>query len=288
MIGALLAVVASLALLPLLGGAAALAQDAPPVSYERYDVDFDVRPDGSFVVRETQQIRFDGEFSQAFAEIPLAYTTRIDDMSVTERGVIDLPYTAGGEGPGTFTTEYDGDSLYVDWTFTPTQPGEIRTFVVEYIVTGGLWIYPDGDPSTGGGQALLEWRAVPADRSGVPVEASRVTVTLPPDPGTGQPAPAGVLTATSFDWPSDIQTGDGQVTFDSSEPIPDGLSFLVQVGFPRGIVSAEAQPWQVAADRYVLHLRRRWLRIRGGARRAGGDGRRAAPGRVDNHSHRHG
>lgn len=239
---------AVLAAMVLAGAAPVVAQDAPPVTYQRYDVDFDVRPDGSFVVRETQQIRFDGEFSQAFAEIPLAYTTRIDGVSVTERGAIDLPYTAGGQGPGTFSTEYDGDSLYVDWTFTPTRPGEVRTFVVEYTVTGGLWIYPDGDPSTGSGQALLEWRAVPADRSGAPVEASRVTVTLPPDPATGQPVPSGDLTATSFDWPSEMQIGDGRVTFDSSEPIPDGLAMLVQVGFPHGIVSAEAQPWQVAED----------------------------------------
>ena len=235
--GVLIAVMLAIALA---GAAPVGAQDAPPVTYERYDVHFDVRPDGSFVVRETQQIRFDGEFSQAFAEIPLDYTTRIDGVSVTERGAIDLPFTAGGEGPGTFTTEYDGNSLYVDWTFTPTQPGEVRTFVVEYTVTGGLWIYPDGD--------LLEWRAVPADRSGAPVQASRVVVALPPDPGTGQPVPAGDLAATSFDWPSDIRIDDGLVTFDSSEPILDGLSMLVQVSFPHGIVSAAVQPWQEAED----------------------------------------
>jgi hypothetical protein len=235
--GVLIAVMAAIVLA---GAAPVIAQDAPPVTYQRYDVDFDVRPDGSFVVRETQQIRFDGEFSQAFAEIPLDYTTRIDGVSVTERGAIDLPYTAGGQGPGTFSTEYDGNNLYVDWTFAPTQPGEVRTFVVEYTVTGGLWIYPDGD--------LLEWRAVPADRSGVPVEASRVVVALPPDPATGRPVPTGQLTATSFDWPSEVQIDDGRVTFDSSEPIPDGLAMLVQVGFPHGIVSAEAQPWQVAED----------------------------------------
>ncbi|HSN74590.1 MAG TPA: DUF2207 domain-containing protein, partial [Anaerolineae bacterium] len=217
-----------------------LAQDTPLVVYERYDVEVDVRPDGSFVVREIQQIRFDDEFSQGFAEIPLDYTTRIDDVSVSERDAIDLPYTAGGEGPGTFTTEYDGGSLYVDWTFTPTKPGDVRTFVVEYTVIGGLWIYPDGD--------LLEWRAVPADRSGVPVQASRVTVTLPSDPAAGQPVPAGDLSATSFDQPSAIEIDDGQVTFDSAGPIPDGAARLVQVGFPHGVVSAEPQDWQVAED----------------------------------------
>ncbi len=39
------------------------AQDAPAVLYERYDVDIAVQPDGSFVVRETQQIRFGGQYT---------------------------------------------------------------------------------------------------------------------------------------------------------------------------------------------------------------------------------
>ena len=126
---------------------AGLAQNAPPVTYERYDVAIDVKPDGSFAVREIQQIRFDDEFTQAFAEIPLAYTTRIDDVSIYEG---DARYAAGGEGPGTFTTQYDGDNLAVDWTFEPTRPGDVRTFVLAYTVAGGLWSYPDRD--------LLEWR----------------------------------------------------------------------------------------------------------------------------------
>jgi hypothetical protein len=222
----------------------ALAQDAPPVVYERYDVAFDVRPDGSFVVRETQQIRFDGQFSQAFAEIPLDYTTRVDAVQVYEG---DIPYARNGSGPGSFTTEYDGSNLYVDWTFTPTRPGDVRTFVVEYLVAGGLWIYPDGD--------LLEWRAVPADRSGVPVQASRVTVTLPPDPATGQPAPANQLSATSFDQPSSIQIEDGQVVFESAGAIPDGAAFQVQVGFPHGLVDDQPALWQLMEDRADLTYR---------------------------------
>jgi hypothetical protein len=221
-----------------------LAQDAPPVVYERYDVVFDVRPDGTFVVRETQQIRFDGQFSQAFAEIPLDYTTRVDGVQVYEG---DTPYVRNGSGPGSFTTEYDGSNLYVDWTFTPTQPGDVRTFVVEYLVAGGLWIYPDGD--------LLEWRAVPADRSGAPVQASRVTVTLPPDPATGQPAPASQLSATSFDQPSSIQIDDGQAVFESAGAIPDGVALQVQVGFPHGLVDDQPALWQLMEDRADLTYR---------------------------------
>lgn len=238
------------------GFSGSAAQDAPPVTYQRYDVTFDVQPDGTFLVRETQQIRFDGEFRQAFAEIPLAYTTRIDNVAVYED---DIAYQAGGEGPGTFVTQYDGDHLYVDWTFEPTQPGDVRTFTLAYTVVGGLWVYPSDDPATGPGQALLEWRAVPADRSGVPVLNNQVTVTLPPDPATGQPVPAGDLQAASFGHEADFQIDDGRVTFTGQGAIPDGVALQVQVAFPDRIVQAQPQPWQVAEDTANLVYRYRSL-----------------------------
>jgi hypothetical protein len=222
----------------------AYAQDVPPASYERYDVDFVVQPNGVFTVREIQQIRFDGQFSQAFAEIPLAYTTRVDDIRVYEG---DTPLVRNGSGPGSFSTEYEGDYIYVEWTYEQTEPGDVRTFVVEYTVVGGLWIYPDGD--------LLEWRAVPADRGGLPVQASRVTVALPPDPATGQAVPASELSATTFDEPSGVQIDDGRVTFDSAGPIPDDAAFLVQVAFPHGIVDDQPALWQLMEDRADLTYR---------------------------------
>ena len=154
------------------------------MTYERYDVAIDVKPDGTFTVRETQQIRFDGEFSQAFAEIPLAYTTRIDDVTIYEG---DTPYTVGGDGPGTYTTEYGDDKLAVDWTFE--QHGLATCARLR-------WRIPSSAGLDLSRRRPLEWRAVPADRSGVPVEASRVTVALPPDPATGRPVPADDLRAT--------------------------------------------------------------------------------------------
>ena len=223
---------------------AGLAQDGPPVTYERYDVAIEVKPDGSFAVQEIQQIRFDDEFTQAFAVIPLAYTTRIDDVSVYEG---DTAYTVGGDGPSTFTTQYDGDNLAVDWTFERTRPGDVRTFVLAYTVAGGLWSYPDSD--------LLEWRAVPADRSGVPVQASRVTVTLPADPASGLPVPVQDLRATAFGAPANAQSTDSQIVFEANQAIPDGTALQVQVGFPHGLVAAEPQAWQIAEDNADLVYR---------------------------------
>ena len=228
----------------LAGAAPGWAQDAPPIVYERYDVDIAVQPDGSFIVRETQQIRFDGQFSQGFAEIPLEYTTRVDDVAVFEG---DTPYVRNGSGPGSFTTAYEDGNLYVDWTFTPTEPGDVRTFTIAYTVVGGLWIYPDQD--------LLEWRAVPADRGGIPVLASVVAVTLPPDPATGQPVPASQTTTDNFGHPASVQTSPGRAVFTSDGPIPDGMAFHVQVGFPHGIVDEQPSLWQLMEDRADLTYR---------------------------------
>ena len=37
------------------------------VTYERYDVEIAIQPDGSLLVAETYQIRFEGEFHTGFA-----------------------------------------------------------------------------------------------------------------------------------------------------------------------------------------------------------------------------
>ncbi len=237
-------VVAVLMLGAMLAAGAVSAQDTPALLYERYDVEIVVQPDGSFLVRETQQIRFGGEYSQGFAEIPLEYTTRVDDVAVFEG---DTPYAHNGSGPGSFSTTYEDGSLYVDWTFTPTQVGDVRTFTVVYTVVGGLWIYPDQD--------LLEWRAVPADRSGILVLASVVNVTLPPDPSTGQPVPASQITTDNFGHPASVQTSAGQAIFTSQGSIPDGVAFHVLVGFPHGIVDEQPPLWQLMEDRADLTYR---------------------------------
>ena len=267
---------------------AGLAQDAPPVTYERYDVAIDVKPDGSFAVQEIQQIRFDGEFTQAFAEIPLAYTTRIDDVSVYEG---DTAYTAGGDGPGTFTTEYDGDNLAVDWTFEQTQPGDVRTFMLAYTVAGGLWIYPDGD--------LLEWRAVPADRSGVPVQASRVTVTLPADPASGLPVPARTCEATAFGAPATAQSSATARSSSkrTSHPRRHGVAGAGRLparprrGRAAGLADRRGQrrpglSLQGAGHRF--HHQRRRLGGRGGAPRICGGGGALRQGVHTHQPHRHG
>nr|HID13419.1 DUF2207 domain-containing protein [Anaerolineae bacterium] len=219
-------------LLLLLVGLGAAPQPQESVTYERYDVDIDIQADGSLHVAETYQIRFEGEFHTGFAEIPLDYVTDVVNVQVWEG---DQMYYQGGYGPETYSVDRESDTTYVEWEYEPTSGTEVRTFTVEYQVLGGLWVYPDGD--------LLSWTAVPADRSGIPVEASRVTVHMPQ---TVSPAN---LWFQSHGAEASAEVLDGQtVVFEALAPIPDGTPLEIEVGFPHGLTAATVQDWQRAAD----------------------------------------
>lgn len=217
-----------------------LAQN-PDITYQRYDVEIQLKPNGDFTVREIQQVQFNGAFRTAFAEIPLAYTLGIDNIQLW---VDEMPYTPRSGSPtgaGTYAVSQDDQNLYVDWRYAETQPGDVRTFTLQYDVHGGLWVYPD--------EMVLEWRAVPADRSGFPVLASQVTVILPDQVAAGE------LRYEAYGPAFAAEVGDSQVTWTATEMIGDGTHFQVRLGFPAGLVAASVQPWQVAEDTARLAYR---------------------------------
>jgi hypothetical protein len=221
---------------------AAAPQPQKSVTYERYDVDIDVQADGSLLVAETYQLRFEGEFQTGFAEIPLDYVSDIVDVQVRED---DRIYDEGASGPGTFTLERGYDNIRVEWEYEPTSGTEVRTFTVGYRVLGGLWVYPDVD--------WLAWKAVPADRSDIPTEASRVTVHLPSPssgrPSSGRPVDPDELIASVKGIEATVEVVDAQtVVFESVGAIPNGTAFEVEVGFPHGLTAATVTDWQRQFD----------------------------------------
>ncbi|MEZ4594444.1 MAG: DUF2207 domain-containing protein [Chloroflexota bacterium] len=237
----LLALLAIFAWFILFVGTAA-AQTA--VQYERYDVNITVLADGRFTVQEIQQIRFGGEFTQGFAEIPLAYTNGIENVKVTGGPTLDdqTLYLPGRGAAQTFTQSTEGDSLFVDWQYAPTRAGDTMVFVLEYTVVGGLWVYPEA--------TRLEWRAVPADRSGIPVPNSQVTVTLP------AAIPANALTTDAFGPEFEVkiveEAASTTVVYQSLDDIADGTRFQILLDFPVGVVTAVPQQWQIDEDSAAL------------------------------------
>jgi uncharacterized membrane protein YgcG len=220
-----------LAALTLLSLAAA-PEPQRSVTYQRYDVTIEVLRDGSLRVAETYQLRFEGEFRTGFAEIPLHNVNDIVEIEVREG---ERTYTQGGSGAGTFSLERGYDAIRVDWEYEPTSGTETRTFTVKYRALGALWIYPDVD--------WLAWKAVPADRSGIPTEASRVTVHLPVPV-----APERVVTHVKGVEATVEITDPGTVVFESEGAIPEGTPFEVEVGFPHGLTDASVTDWQRQAD----------------------------------------
>lgn len=227
-----------------IAGTNAAHAQTPPITYQRYDTLIALQPDGAFRVREIQQIRFDGEFHTAFAEIPTALTTEIRNVQLYEG---ETAYRPGSDAPNTFTTEPTNDVIYVSWEYTPTLPGDVRTFVLEYEVVGGLWVYPN--------ETILEWRAVPADRSGILVASSTVTVTLPVTVTQEE------LRSTAYGPAFQTVISPTQVIFTASEALPDGVNFQVQVGLPSALVTAERQPWQRQEDNARLDYRFKALNV---------------------------
>ena len=232
--------VAVLALLSL----AAAPEPQRSVTYERYDAEIDIQRDGSLLVTETYRLRFQGEFHTGFAEIPLDNVTNIVDVVVREG---NRAYVEGGSGAGTFSLERGFDAIRVDWEYEPTSGTETRTFAVEYRVLGGLWVYPDTD--------WLAWKAVPADRSGIPTEASRVTVHLP-SPASDHPLDPDDLIANAKGVEATAQVVDARtIVFESAGAVPDGTAFEVMVGFPHGMTEAQVTDWQRRADEAITSYR---------------------------------
>ncbi len=232
-----------MAILLLWGGVVVVpihAQEEVSITYERYDVEITVAADGSFRVREIQQIRFDDAFSSAFAEIPLAYTSNITDVLVYEGETI-YQEDSFGRAPGTYTVDHDSDTLVVEWGYDRTRPGTVKTFTVEYTVEGGLWVYED--------EYTLEWRAIPGDRSGIIVENASVVVHLPNSLAPGE------LHFAAFGAEYEATTVQGEVRFNLEQPLPDGAVFQVLVGFPKAGITAEKQPYQIQEEQATLAYR---------------------------------
>ncbi|MDQ4044870.1 MAG: DUF2207 domain-containing protein, partial [Chloroflexota bacterium] len=161
--------------IPLSAGA-----QADSVVWERYDVDLDVREDGTVHVTEDQVIRFDGTFTYGFGGIPLGRVEGIDNVAITidgEEARYVEPFEFAEE-PGTFTYRVSGNELNIDYAFEPTTFGEERNVTLEYDVSGALRVYEDLEPAN----QQLWWTAISSDVTEVaPIRESTVTVTLPED-----------------------------------------------------------------------------------------------------------
>lgn len=101
-------------------------------SWDRFDVEITVQPNGDFVVREINRVRFEGDtFTFGYREIPARRFVYLTDIAVTVDGQ-PLKRTGGAGGPGTFYRyAADEDTIGIRYFFPEPVIG-LHTVVPEY------------------------------------------------------------------------------------------------------------------------------------------------------------
>jgi hypothetical protein len=215
----------------MLAAEVAAQQESRQLRWDRFDVNIDIRPDGTFRVCEQQDITYTrGVFTNGNAVIPLDRVVSIQEVQVSESG---QPYRqADTRQPNTYSVRRENGNLRVDWFYPPTS-GRSRSFALCYTVIGGLRVYDFGDQ--------LWWKAVPADLP-FEVRTSTSIVRLPTDVPTGQ------LFPKTFSARVKATIVDGRTVRYDAGTVPPNQGVEIGLQFPHGLVSATKPPWQVAED----------------------------------------
>ncbi len=214
---------------------------AKSVVWLNYNVTLELQDDSSFHVTEKQDVAFaGGPFSYAYATIP---TTRMDDLrnvrvSEIRSGKTIVYNRSSSEDPETWTIDYSSNDVTITW-FMPSTSNEVRTFVLEYDVVGGLRVY-DSDAGT---REQIWWTAIDDDVTEIaPINNATFTIVLP------EPVD---LATTVIDGPDGTDpadhTSDGQTWTWSKSNMSEGDSLAARLEFP-AIVPASVPGWQEADD----------------------------------------
>ena len=193
---------------------------------ERFDVQFDLQPDGSALVTETVIFLFEGDpFTYAFREIDQTETDGVTFVEARLDGVELPPGTNAGQVEVT-----DGNPLAVKWQFAPTSD-TTHEFVVRYRVAG---IVRKLDADT------IRWRAIPPDHD-YPIERSSITLTYP---ATARPIEQPTLDR-DFES-SSLANGVRLTTTDVA--VDEGV--ILTARFAAGTATAAAPQWQVQQQQF--------------------------------------
>jgi hypothetical protein len=210
-----------LIVLALLAVAVTPAWAAKDYRAERFDVQFDLQPDGSALVTETVAFRFDGgPFIYAFRDIAATETDGVTFISAGMDGEAMRQGTNAGQ------VEVTGrDPLKVMWHFAPTSD-TTHEFVVRYRVAG---IVRKLEADT------IRWRTIPQEHD-YAIDRSSITLTYPE---TIRPIEPPTLDR-EFES-SQIPNGYRLTT----TAIPVDQDVIVTARFAVGTAAATAPQWQI-------------------------------------------
>ncbi|HSN78491.1 MAG TPA: DUF2207 domain-containing protein [Anaerolineae bacterium] len=207
--------------------------DSKSYSADRFDVDLAVQPDGSLIVTETVDFRFEGgPFTYVFRDLAYNEIDGIDRLQASMDGAV-LPQ---GTGPGQVQIEA-GDPLKVTWHLPPTYD-TAHSFGLVYRVQGALRQLDDAD--------ALIWRAVPEEHD-YEIASSTVKLSYPPSAQLlSQPVVQGA-NAT-------VEMGEGQAVLQVQNVGADE-DVIVEARFAPGSLTSAPPAWQVAQAERVSQVR---------------------------------
>jgi uncharacterized membrane protein YgcG len=195
-----------------------------------------VLPNSDIEIEEVQEITFtSGSFTFGYRAIPLNRVEDIGSIRVFERqGDRLLEYTySSSEANYTFTTYQEDNNQVIYWYFPETKYSS-HTYIIRYLVKGGLRIYEGGDQ--------VWWKAIGGDHN-FPIRSSRVTVQTPATFSPGQ------FVIQSYGAAADNYIADGSTVIFEANDIDQGDELEVRVQFPHGVVQGEPPAWQAEDDR---------------------------------------
>ncbi|MFZ2360662.1 MAG: DUF2207 domain-containing protein [Anaerolineae bacterium] len=207
--------------------------DGKRYSADRFDVDLTIQSDGSLIVSETVDFRFEGgPFSYVFRDLAFNEIDGIDRLQASLDGQV-LPQ---GTGPGQVEIEA-GDPLKVTWHLPPTTDAS-HSFGLAYRVQGAIRQLDDAD--------ALIWRAIPEEHD-YEIASSTVKLSYPPSaPLLSQPAVQGA-NAT-------VEMGEDQAVL-QVQNIGADEDVVVEARFAPGSLVNAPPAWQSAQAERAVQVR---------------------------------
>lgn len=197
-----------------MSSASSATAQSKSVKWQRLDVDIAFQPNGDLRITETNVIQFiGGPFTFGFRDFHRVPYFEITDIVATEDN-------ADGKPLGLQTGLTNSGDYRVQYFFATPAQDETRIFTLSYTAKGAINYVDDGDE--------IFWTGVFAERNGIPVEQSRIRVTMPEAQPALRVEASGVQATT---------TGENEsiVIAEAQEPIPSGTEFKLRVVFPHGL-----------------------------------------------------
>lgn len=205
--------------------------DDKSYSADRFDVDLAVQPDGSLVVTETVDFRFEGgPFTFVFRDLAFNEIDGIDRLQASLDGEV-LPQ---GTGPGQVEIQA-GDPLQVTWHLPPTSDAT-HSFGLTYRVQGAIRQLDDAD--------ALIWRAIPEEHD-YEIASSIVRLSYPSSTNL-------LAEPDVWDHRAVVESSTGQATLQVQD-IDTDEGLVVEARFAPGSLISAPPAWQAAQQERRQH-----------------------------------